>query len=77
MNSSDKLQGLQPIQGKRGATILGPTNPARDAENPDLIASPQTDHGTVDNLRWSFSDSTRSRHAVRTCPTRCSRSPHQ
>jgi hypothetical protein len=25
----------QPISGKRGATILGPTNPSREAENPD------------------------------------------
>ena len=56
-NTAQSTQVSQPIQGKRGATFLGPSNPARDAENPDLIASPQTDHGTVDNLRWSFSDS--------------------
>jgi oxalate decarboxylase len=47
----------QPISGKRGATIIGPTNPAREAENPDLLAPPRVDHGTVANLRWSFADS--------------------
>lgn len=42
---------------KLGATILGPTNPSREAENPDIIAPPRTDHGTLPNLRWSFADS--------------------
>jgi oxalate decarboxylase len=28
----------------------------RDAENPDLLRAPATDHGTVPNLRFSFSD---------------------
>jgi len=47
----------QPISGKRGATIIGPTNPWREAENPDLLVPPRVDHGTVANLRWSFADS--------------------
>ncbi|MDB4874331.1 MAG: oxalate decarboxylase [Gemmatimonadetes bacterium] len=47
----------QPISGARGATIIGPTNPAREAENPDLMVPPSVDHGTVANLRWSFADS--------------------
>lgn len=47
----------QPIDGKRGASILGPTNPSREAENPDLIAAPATDHGDVPNMRWSYADS--------------------
>jgi oxalate decarboxylase len=47
----------EPISGKRGATILGPTNPSREAENPDTLAPPEVDHGTVSNLRWSFADS--------------------
>lgn len=42
---------------KLGATILGPTHPSREAENPDIIAPPRTDHGTLPNLRWSFADS--------------------
>lgn len=46
-----------PIDGKRGASILGPRNPTREAQNPDVIAAPTTDHGTLPNLRWSFADS--------------------
>lgn len=48
---------VEPIDGKRGASILGPTNPTRQAQDPDLVASPITDHGTVANMRWSFADS--------------------
>jgi oxalate decarboxylase len=47
----------QPISGKTGATILGPTNPSREAENPDTLVPPVVDHGTMANLRWSFADS--------------------
>jgi len=47
----------QPISGKLGATIIGPTNPAREAQNPDTLVPPRIDHGTLANLRWSFADS--------------------
>lgn len=47
----------KPIRGNQGATILGPTNPQREAEDPDLICPPETDHGILPNLRWSFADS--------------------
>jgi oxalate decarboxylase len=47
----------QPIRGDKGATIIGPRNPSREAENRDVILSPSTDHGTLGNLRWSFADS--------------------
>jgi len=47
----------QPIRDGQGASILGPTNPARQAQAPDLIAPPPTDHGTLPNLKWSFADS--------------------
>jgi oxalate decarboxylase len=47
----------QPIRDNQGASILGPTNPAREAQDPDLLAPPRTDHGTLPNLRWSFADS--------------------
>jgi oxalate decarboxylase len=47
----------QPIRDGQGASILGPTNPAREAQAPDLITPPPTDHGTLPNLRWSFADS--------------------
>ncbi|HKC13731.1 MAG TPA: oxalate decarboxylase family bicupin [Vicinamibacteria bacterium] len=47
----------QPISGNLGAPIIGPSNPAREAQNPDTLAPPRQDHGTVPNLRWSFTDS--------------------
>jgi len=45
----------QPIEGKKGATILGPRDPAREIENPDFLQPPDTDHGAIPNLRYSFS----------------------
>ncbi len=48
---------LQPIRDNQGASILGPTNPPREAQDPDLLVPPRTDHGTLPNLRWSFADS--------------------
>jgi oxalate decarboxylase len=47
----------QPISGNLGAPIIGPSNPAREGQNPDTLAPPRQDHGTVPNLRWSFADS--------------------
>ncbi len=44
----------EPIQGDLGATILGPRNIPLERENPDLLASPQTDAGTIPNLKFSF-----------------------
>jgi oxalate decarboxylase len=44
----------QPIQGDRGATILGPRNIPLERENPDQLASPYTDSGTIPNLKFSF-----------------------
>jgi oxalate decarboxylase len=48
---------VAPIRGKEGASILGPSNPSREAENPDRQLPPPTDHGTLPNLKWSFCDS--------------------
>lgn len=48
---------IQPIRGKEGASILGPKNPSREAENRDRLSPPQTDAGTMPNLKWSFADS--------------------
>ena len=45
---------LQPIRGDRGASILGPRNVTLERENPDLLASPETDSGTIPNLKYSF-----------------------
>ena len=44
-----------PSRATSGATILGPHNVPLERENPDLLASPQTDHGTIPNLKFSFS----------------------
>ncbi len=52
--SSDGMP--QPIRGTLGATILGPRNVPLERENPDLLASPQTDAGTIPNLKFSFAN---------------------
>jgi oxalate decarboxylase len=44
----------QPIRGDTGATILGPRNVDLEHANPDLLASPYTDAGTIPNLKFSF-----------------------
>lgn len=46
--------GPQPIRGDLGATILGPRNIPLEAANPDLLASPFTDAGTIPNLKFSY-----------------------
>jgi oxalate decarboxylase len=47
----------QPQRPGHGGTDPGPRNLMRDRQNPDLIVPPATDHGTLPNLRFSFSDS--------------------
>jgi hypothetical protein len=47
----------QPLRPGRGGTDPGPRNLAKDRQNPDLLVPPLTDHGTLPNLRFSFSDS--------------------
>ncbi len=42
----------QPIRGDLGGTIVGPRNVALERENPDLLASPHTDSGTIPNLKF-------------------------
>jgi oxalate decarboxylase len=44
----------EPIVGDRGATILGPRNVPIERENPDILIAPETDAGTVVNLKWPF-----------------------
>ncbi|KAL8243720.1 hypothetical protein R6Q59_009978 [Mikania micrantha] len=51
-----KLNPL-PWRNGKGATVLGPQNPARQRQNPDLFRPPSTDHGSINNMRWSFADS--------------------
>ncbi|BAQ16645.1 oxalate decarboxylase family bicupin [Methyloceanibacter caenitepidi] len=44
----------QPVRGDRGAPIMGPRNVPIERENPDLLASPYTDQGTVPNMKFPF-----------------------
>src|SRR5262245_51602566 len=46
----------QPRRPGRGGSDPGPRNLTRDRENPDILVPPSTDHGTLPNLRFSFSD---------------------
>lgn len=44
----------EPIRGDEGATIMGPRNIPLERENPNLLSSPETDNGTIPNLKFSF-----------------------
>ncbi|GHO76416.1 oxalate decarboxylase OxdD [Ktedonobacter sp. SOSP1-85] len=45
----------QPERNGLGGTDPGPRDIAIDEQNPDLLAPPLTDAGTVPNLKWPFS----------------------
>ncbi|WP_024516308.1 cupin domain-containing protein [Bradyrhizobium sp. Tv2a-2] len=47
----------QPQRPGRGGTDPGPRNAVRDRQNADILVPPATDHGSLPNLRFSFSDS--------------------
>ena len=57
-NKTDKLSvqvnSPQPIRGESGAPILGPRNIFLERENSDSLPSPDTDAGTIPNLKFSF-----------------------
>src|SRR3954468_15509761 len=44
----------EPTRGTWGASILGPRNVPVELENPDLLASPEADAGTIPNLKFSY-----------------------
>lgn len=44
----------EPIHNGLGASILGPRNLPLERENPDVLTPPETDAGTVPNLKYSF-----------------------
>ena len=48
--------GNEPIIGSKGAPIIGPRNPEREQQSPDILRPPMTDHGSLPNLRFSFAD---------------------
>src|ERR1700730_1636798 len=45
----------QPERPGHGGTEPGPRNLERDRQKPDMLVPPSTDHGTLPNLRFSFS----------------------
>ncbi|GCE20797.1 oxalate decarboxylase family bicupin [Dictyobacter kobayashii] len=53
-SGDESSQAPQPIRDGAGATIMGPRNVPLERENPDLLASPYTDSGTIPNLKFSF-----------------------
>ena len=46
-NPDTNSTNVEPIRGELGGTILGPQNVPLQQQNPDLLAPPTTDHGTV------------------------------
>ncbi|KAI1797213.1 oxalate decarboxylase [Ganoderma leucocontextum] len=42
------------IRGALGANVIGPENIPLQLQNADLFAPPTTDHGDVNNAKWSF-----------------------
>jgi len=54
--STEADQAPQPVKESVGATSHGPRNVARDRQNPDMLAPPDTDSGELPNLKFSFSD---------------------
>lgn len=44
----------EPIRGTKGASIIGPTNPELERQNPDMILPPESDHGGIPNLKFPF-----------------------
>ena len=54
--SAEKLSDApQPIRNGKGATDPGPRNVEIDRQNPDILTPPETDEGTIPNLKFSFS----------------------
>ena len=55
-HADDQTNGTvpQPFRGDDGASILGPRNAPIQRENPDSVAAPATDAGTIPNLKFSF-----------------------
>jgi oxalate decarboxylase len=46
----------EPRRPGHGGSDPGPKNPVRASQNPDILAPPATDQGTLPNLRFSFED---------------------
>jgi hypothetical protein len=48
----NNVQHPQPIRGSKGGTDPGPRTEEYDVLNPDKLAPPGTDHGSVSNAQW-------------------------
>ncbi|KAK6595590.1 Oxalate decarboxylase OxdD [Botrytis cinerea] len=46
------IENPQPMRGSKGGTDPGPRTSAYDILNPDKLAPPGTDHGSVSNAQW-------------------------
>lgn len=55
-SAASAQQRSEPVIGNKGATILGPRDPEREQQDPDILRPPSTDRGTVPNLRFAFAD---------------------
>ncbi|TDL25564.1 oxalate decarboxylase [Rickenella mellea] len=52
----DETSGTpEPVVGTLGAPLLGGQNVELDRQNPDMLAPPTTDAGSIGNAKWSFS----------------------
>ncbi|MGG2048795.1 hypothetical protein ABFY50_00700 [Bacillus amyloliquefaciens] len=56
MSKENNCNIPQPIRGDKGATVTIPRNLERDRQNRICWCRRKTDHGTVDNMKFSFSD---------------------
>ena len=60
--AAQTVEGIpQPQRPDHGGTDPGPRNLMRDGQNPDVLVPPSTDHGSLPNLRFSFSDASMAR----------------
>ncbi|WP_103997488.1 oxalate decarboxylase family bicupin [Paenibacillus sp. UNC499MF] len=57
MNNCSNHNVPQPRKEDKGGDIWGARNIPRDLQNPDILVPPDTDHGTMPNLKFSYSDS--------------------
>ncbi len=56
MSQQAEITLPEPIRNGEGATIMGPRNVPLELENPNLLRSPETDDGTIPNLKFCFSN---------------------
>jgi oxalate decarboxylase len=53
-NERPQSLGPQPIRGREGARVMGPRNLPLQRQNGDTLVPPETDSGTIPNLKYSF-----------------------